>query len=140
MEAKLLLQLHQSPAFGNAVRPFDIMGEHESKFLAVGPAWPASGRLPRSFVNGPDILEDPPFSPGHYPAQGNAQAPRKKWLKAVIKTVPRHENPSGKSLNETGVAQMHYRPNAIGIQADFHAQENCRRRRGPDPFGPLRRV
>ncbi|MFA6563352.1 MAG: hypothetical protein WCV00_15700 [Verrucomicrobiia bacterium] len=55
-ETQLLFELRQSQAFGLSRRTFDIMGEHEGKFLAVRPAGPAVRQPACGFVDRPDIL------------------------------------------------------------------------------------
>ena len=86
-EAERLFELHQLAAFGQAVRTFDVVGEHQRKFFPVRPARPAGGQPAGDFVDRPGLCVMPPLHLGDDPPRPHPQAPRQIRFEAVIKSA-----------------------------------------------------
>ena len=56
-KSKLPLQLHQRSAFGQASLALNIMRQHKSEFLAVGPARPVFRWTLRAWHDWPDVRD-----------------------------------------------------------------------------------
>ena len=86
-EAEFLFQLHQLRAFRQPIRSFNVVGEHESEFLAIRPAGPAGGRMSRGFIDGPDILAHLALAARNNPAQRHPETPGQIRLEMIIELV-----------------------------------------------------
>ena len=91
MEAKSILQFHQSPAFGQSSGTLDIVGEHEREFFALRPAAPTGRWKPSFFIDGPDITAGFALTPSQGPAQRHTQTPRQVRLELVIEMIDWHQ-------------------------------------------------
>jgi len=72
---------------GEAERAFDVVGEDEGEWFAVGPPGPAAGCATGGFEDGPRVAAPFPYASGPEATDGDAETPGEPRFGRVVEAV-----------------------------------------------------